>query len=161
MKKTLLITIVVMLFHKAFGQSNALSNINIDSVHLHYFAWCYGVDAKILFTKDSVSFFLLVRPTDRINNYDLIYSTNNRKTITEYYYLLKTIMDIEPKYVVDTNTHIIDDCRQSIEFDFYYKDSIVKKVYLFYADALFPFAFTRLYYMIMPIIYRDKERSDK
>lgn len=156
MRKIILLVILALSSLKSYCQLDALDDYPFDSVHLHYYS-CYGLDVKIMFTKDSISVFQMIRPTDRINQYDLIYKIKKWNKIIDYFNCLRTIFETDSK---DNNKEpdIIPECQDGMDFLFYSADGVTERHYLFYYYNLYPFGFTILYLNINQIINTPKRQ---
>lgn len=154
MKRKILLIILIFSSLESYCQMDALDDYPFDSVHLYYYS-CYGLDVKILFTKDSISVFQMIRPTDRINQYDLIYKIKKWVKIIDYFNCLRTIFETEP---IDNNKEpdIIPECQDSMDFLFYSEYGETERQYLFNYYNLYPFGFTILYLNINQIIKTHK-----
>ena len=97
----------------------------------------------------------MIRPTDRINQYDLIYKIKKWVKIIDYFNCLRTIFETEP---IDNNKEpdIIPECQDSMVFLFYSEYGVTERQYLFNYYNLYPFGFTILYLNINQIIKTHK-----
>lgn len=157
MRKIILLVILALSSLKSYCQLDALDDYPFDSVHLHYYSWCYGLDVNLLFTKDSISVYQKIRPTDRINQYDLIYKIKKWDKIIDYFKCLRTIFETDP---IDNNKepYIIPECQDGVDFLFYSAEGVKERHYLFYYNNLYPLGFTILYLNINQIINTHKRQ---
>jgi len=153
MKKFLIIIVLTIVFSEAYSQRDSFSHFDFDSVQIDYCNTCFFVEVKIIVTRDSISFYQVIdrvlEENNIVNKFQLIYKISRKEIIVEYYSVLKGILNKDPIYEEDG---FFVECVPWITFKYHIRDTIIEKRYSLESDAMFPFSFTKLFYMIIPVI---------
>lgn len=153
MNRIILLLVSIITFPVvSMGQNLDSTHTHIDSVHINYVSLCDNLlDIDIVITGKMISF-------SKSNDYrrNPFYHTSNKDTIAVLKECIEMLLNTNPVY--DTNEVIIDDCRPYMKITFYCGTNVYQKHYYHYYDALFPFAYTELYHMILSTITTQRKK---
>lgn len=126
---------------------------NIDSVQVNFISLGEYLDINVMLKRDAISF---VSEWGEFPN-EQIYQTHSYDTIDYLFSRIKKILDNPPIY--DTSA-IINDCCHGMTFNVFSHGNVLKKTYIHYSEAYFPFAYAELYSLIRQILVKYRTGSE-
>lgn len=145
--KNIFLSILLIIPLVIWGQNYNIKSKRIDSIHVEYMSLCEFLTVKVSITDSSILYYQYLLNKDEDT---LIYKTRNSDTIACLQECIRTVWCAEPIY--DTNEIIIDDCRPGISLTIFCDNVEHTKWFYHYYKAMFPFAYTEMYHIILTII---------